>query len=47
MKRLSSRLLGPFALAAAIAATPASAQLADFNIGGHDMVLHGFLAEGT
>src|SRR5271157_2154773 len=46
MKRLPSRLLGLFALASAIATIPASAQLADFNIGGHDVVMHGFLAEG-
>jgi hypothetical protein len=46
MKRLLSRLLGPFALASAIAAIPANAQLADFTIGGHDVVMHGFLAEG-
>jgi hypothetical protein len=35
-----------FALASAITAIPASAQLADFTIDGRDVVMHGFLAEG-
>ena len=46
MKRLPRRLLGLFALASAITAIPASAQLADFTIDGRDVVMHGFLAEG-
>ncbi len=46
MKRLSSPLLGLFALASAITVIPASAQLADFTIDGREIVIHGFLAEG-